>query len=321
MTLPKILITDCDHGFLTPEQEVASRRKADLVVANGDLERVGEHLPSADALLTQYFQVTDELLDRAPSCRVVGRYGVGVDNIDLAAAERRGIRTVNVPDFCVDEVADHAMALALMALRRIPLLDRAWRHDPQAFTDAWSGRFEYLKGVERSGKLRFGLLGFGRTGRAVATRARSFGFAVGAHDPLVDQSQMRDAGVRSESLEEVLAGSDVVSLHMAATDETRGIIGEEALASMKPGVVIVNTARGTLVDEGALLAALRSGHVGFAALDVTAVEPLPIDHPLLTEPRALVTPHVAFFSATSLDQLKATAMSNVLDALERGDRP
>lgn len=321
MPSPKVIVTDCDHGFLTPEHEIASRRGAELLVADGDIERVAGELATADALLTQYFPVTDDFLERVPACRVVGRYGVGVDNIDLTATARRGIQTIRVPDFCVDEVADHAMALLLSALRRIPLLDRAWREDAPAFNAAWSERFELLRGVERIGKLSLGLLGFGRTGLAVANRARAFGLTVRAYDPLVDEARLLDAGAQPASLQEVLRESDAISLHMPATEETRGMIGREALAAMRPGVVIVNTARAALVDEEALVEALRSGHVALAALDVTSVEPLAVDHPLMSEPRALLTPHVAFFSATSLDQLKESALSNVLDALEERARP
>jgi len=221
---------------------------------------------------------------------------------------------VNVPDFCVDEVADHALALALSVTRRIAPLDHAWRADPVGFAERWSERFDVLKGVERSSQQRFGIVGFGRIGQALGRRASACGFEVVAYDPIVT---VDTAGATALGLDELLSTSDVVALCLALTPESEGMMDERALGLMKRGSVLVNTARGALVDEDALVSALECGRPGFAALDVFRDEPLPSDHPLFGLPNAVLTPHIAFFSRTSLLDLKHRAMSLVLDALER----
>lgn len=307
-----IVITDCDHGFYDPEVAVARERGVELRMADGDLSSARSADP--DAILCQYVRVDGPLLDALPRCRVVGRYGVGLDNIDLDAAAERAVEVVNVPDFCVDEVADHALALALAGTRRVAQLDREWRADPEGYARGWSDRFDTLATVERSSQQRFGILGFGRTGQALAQRAAACGFEVVAHDPLVAVPTAHAAPVERD---ELLATSDVVSLHLPLTPETHGTIDERALALMKPGVTIVNTARGALIDERALVDGLRAGRPGHAALDVFRDEPLPADHPLFSLSNVTLTPHIAFFSRTSIRDLKHRAMALVVDALER----
>ena len=312
----RVLITDCDHGFYDPEQDVARDRGVDLQLAEGDPEAILSLGAGADALLCQYVRVDAALLDRLPGCRVIGRYGVGLDNIDLDAARERGRIVVNVPDFCVDEVADHAMALALGVTRRVALLDREWRADPAAYNAQWVDRFDVLDGVERPSKQRFGLVGFGRTGRAVAHRAAVFGFEIAAHDPFVSAGDVAAEGALALELDELLATSHVVSLHLPLTEDTARLIDAERLARMPEKSVIVNTARGALVDQDALPAALRAGRPGFAALDVFQDEPLPADSPLWDLPNAVLTPHIAFFSRTSILDLKRRAMTAVVDAAQ-----
>ena len=314
MTMARVLITDCDHGFYDPEREVAAERGTELDIADGDRQRILTLGESADAILCQYVRVDGELLDGAPRCRVVGRYGVGLDNVDLEACAERGIEVVNVPDFCVDEAADHALALALSVTRRITPLDRAWRANPAGFAERWSERFDLLEGVERSSHQRFGIVGFGRIGQALSRRAGACGFEVVAHDPIV---AVDTAGALAVGLDELLSTSDVVALCLPLTPESERMIDERALGLMKPGSVLVNTARGALVDEDALADALERGRPGFAALDVFQDEPLPPGHRLFELPNVVLTPHVAFFSRTSLLDLKHRAMSLVLDALER----
>ena len=312
----RVLITDCDHGFYDPEQAVARERGVDLRLAEGDPDAIVAMGADADALLCQYVRVDAALLDRLPGCRVIGRYGVGLDNIDLDAARDRGRVVVNVPDFCVAEVADHAMALALGVTRRVALLDREWRAGPAAYNARWVDRFDVLEGVERASTQRFGLVGFGRTGRAVAERAAAFGFEIAAHDPFVPADQVTAAGALALELAELLATSHVVSLHLPLTDQTRHLIDAERLALMPEGSVVVNTARGALIDQAALPAALRAGRPGFAALDVFEDEPLPADSPLWELPNAVLTPHIAFFSRTSILDLKRRAMTAVVDAAQ-----
>jgi D-3-phosphoglycerate dehydrogenase len=312
--VPRVLITDCDHGFYDPEEAVARERGVELNRAEGSRETIIRLGAEADGILCQYFRVDGELLDGLPRCRVVGRYGVGLDNVDLEATAARGLKVVNVPDFCVDEVADHAVGLALSATRRIVQLDRDWRLDPAGYARRWVERFEGLAGVERSSRQRLGLVGFGRIGRAVAHRAAGFGFSIVAHDPLVAVPTSEASTV---DLDELLRTSDVISLHTPATPETVGMIDARAVGLMKPGSVLVNTSRGALIDEQALANGLREGRPGFAALDVFADEPLPSDHPFFALPNVTLTPHIAFFSRTSLIEVKHRAITSVIDAIER----
>jgi D-3-phosphoglycerate dehydrogenase len=312
--MSRVLITDCDHGFYEPEETVAEERAVGLDLAGGDHDEIIRLGAEADGILCQYVRVDGELLDRLPRVKVVGRYGVGLDNVDLDAAAARGIEVVNVPDFCVDEVADHTMALALAATRHIAELDREWRLDPDGYARHWVQRFDTLTGVERSSKQRFGLVGFGRIGQAVARRAAAFGFDIVAYDPLVT---VPTSDATPVELDELLSTSDVISLHTPATPDTIGMIDARAIGLMKPGSTIVNTSRGALIDEQALAAGLREGRPGFAALDVFATEPLPPDHPFFGLPNVTLTPHIAFFSRTSLLDLKHRAMTYVVDAIER----
>ena len=191
---------------------------------------------------------------------------------------------------------------------------RAWRADPAGFAQSWSERFDILGGVERSSRQRFGIVGFGRIGQALGRRASACGFEVVAHDPIV---AVDAASAIAVDLHELLSTSDVVALCLPLTAESERMIGERALGLMKPGSVLVNTARGALVDEDALADALERGRPGFAALDVFQDEPLPPGHRLFELPNVVLTPHVAFFSRTSLLDLKHRAISLVLDALEQ----
>jgi glyoxylate reductase len=256
----------------------------------------------ADGLLCLLTDRVDaELLDAAPRLRAVSVMAVGVDNVDLAACSARGVQVGNTPGVLTETTADLAFALLLAAARRIVEGEAAVRAGDWLTWEPGAFLGEEVNGAA------LGVVGMGRIGSAVARRAEGFG--------------MRVLGVRSstDDLHDVLAESDYVSLHVPLSDATRGLIGEPELRSMKPTAILVNTARGPVVDTGALVRALREGWIAGAALDVTDPEPLPVDHPLLATGRAIVTPHIGSASRPTRELMASMAVDNLLAAL-RGER-
>jgi D-3-phosphoglycerate dehydrogenase len=257
---------------------------------------------------------TRRVLENCPKLKVVSRFGVGVDSIDLDAATELGILVCNVPGSNTTEVADHAMALLLALTRRVYDAVRttkagAWSEDPRL-----TG--QYYSSVRRIAGHTVGIIGFGNIGRAFANRIRGFGPArVIAHDPYVTQLTGDIYGVQMVGLEELLSESDFVTIHTSATDETRHLINADTLRFMKPTALLVNTARGPIIDGEALAQALADGQIEAAALDVTEVEPVPADSPLLSLPNCLVTPHVAGFSQVFLEDCAARQAENIIFAL------
>ncbi len=251
-------------------------------------------------------KVDRELLDAAPRLQVVGRAGIGVDNIDLEAATARGVLVVNAPDANTISAAEHTLALLLALVRRIPEAD-AGLH---------AGRWERkrLQGIELHGKT-LGILGLGKIGTLVAQRASAFGMRIVAYDPYVVPERARRLGVTLTTLDEVLATADIITIHLPRTRETEGILDAAALARTRPGVRILNVARGGLVDEDALAAAIASGHVAGAALDVFAEEP-PADSPLLDLPQVVVTPHLGASTREAQDKAGVAVAEAVVDALD-----
>jgi D-3-phosphoglycerate dehydrogenase len=244
--------------------------------------------------------VGEELMARLPALRVVGTATVGFDHVDLDAAERRGVAVVSVPDYCTEEVADHTLALLYALMRGVVALDR------QVFAGGWdakgAGPLRTLAG------LRVGIVGLGRIGGAVATRLLALGAEVWAHDVL----PVAREGVRLVELDELLGECDAVTLHVPLTSETRGLIGRAEIASMRAGALLVNTARGAVVDVGAVLEALRRGHLGGAALDVLPQEPPPVA-PLA--PNLIVTPHAAYYSEASEARAYRLCVARVREVL------
>jgi D-3-phosphoglycerate dehydrogenase len=256
----------------------------------------------ADALLCTIYPLTADLLAKLDQLRVIVRYGVGVDNVDLDAATARGVLVCNVPDYCIDEVANHTMALLLALNRRIVGHNSAIRTGDKAT-------------LSPMGPLRgetLGLVGLGRLAQAVATRARAFGLNVAAYDPYVTSAP----DIELLSLPDLLTRSDYVSIHVPLTPETRGLIGAGELALMKPTAYIVSTARGGIISESALHEALAAGAIGGAGLDVWESEPVSPDNPLLEFPQVIGTPHIAYFSNQSAVTLRRRVAEIALEALE-----
>jgi D-3-phosphoglycerate dehydrogenase len=287
----RVLVTDTDMPSFEIEEEVLRPLDATVWLAPAsDEETLVREASKADAIMVGYAPVSEPVIAAAAKagCRAIVRYGIGYDNVDIAAAEHHGIPVANVPDYCLDEVADHTMALLLGYARGLP----------QATGSVQRGGWDIPKGeMPRIAGRVLGLVGFGRIGRRVAARAVTFGLRVIAYDPV---APVDVAGVQPvASLDEVLAGSDYISIHVPMTPQTRHLIDAEALRKMERKPLLINTARGGLIDLDAVLHALQSGQLGGVALDVFETEPLSPDHPLRTHPRALITPHMSYYSNES----------------------
>ena len=303
----RVVITDVDYPDVAIERGILEAAGLELEVHQAKSgPALHEIVRQADGLIVQYARITRAVLADMPRCQIIARYGVGLDTIDLAAAAERGIAVHNVPDYCTEEVADHTLALLLAVLRGVHRLANA--------IEAGEWSLEAARPLHRMRGLTLGLIGCGRIGTAVASRGRAFGMRVLAFDPYLEAAELRARGVEPASLEHVLRASDVLSLHRPATLDSPPALGPAELAQVKPGVIVVNTARGSLIDEDALRAALGDGRVRAAALDVLQTEP-PGPGSLASVPGVLVTPHAAWYSEESEVQLRTTVATLVRDAL------
>lgn len=276
-----------------------------------DRETLAGALEGAAALIVRSrTKVTADLLESADRLRVVGRAGVGVDNIDIPAATRRGIAVLNAPAANTQSTAELAFALLLAAARRITEADASIR--------AGEWRRKELRGIQLSGKT-LGVIGLGRIGAEVVWRARAFGMRVVAHDPFVSAERASDLGVELASLDELLPACHAITVHVPLSEENRGFIGRKELAAMRRGSILVNAARGGLVDEAALAEALGSGHLGAAGLDVFETEPLPADSPLRDAPQLVFSPHLGASTYEAQRQVSRQIAISVRDALVDGD--
>ncbi len=309
----RVVVTDHVFDGIEIERSVLAPLGADVVVAPAaDEDTLTDLARGADALLVCYAKVTRAVVDAAAEggVRIISRYGVGYDNVDVDAASASGILVTNVPDYCLDEVADHTFALLLSAARGVVRAATTLREGGWAVPQ---------EGIHSLRGRQLTLVGIGRIGSKTAERALAFGLRVVAYDPYITEAPI--AGIElSGSLEEALREADFVSLHAPMTPENRHLIGEETIAQMSRAPVLINTSRGGLVDLAAATAALESGRLAGVALDVTEPEPLPEDHPLRRHPRAIVTPHMAFYSVEAQDELQRRAAEEVARALT-GEAP
>jgi len=308
MAGPVIAVTDSVFPSLDPAKAALARlnptyRMSKSVNAD-DIVAVAR---DADAVLVTYAKLTREVLTQFTRCKAIGRFGLGVDNIDLVAAKEKSIAVNYVPDYCVREVSDHAMALLLALIRKIPLSNKLVQ----------SGRWEMpaVVPIRRIEGTVLGLVGFGHIPRLVAPKAQAFGIKVIAYDPFAKAEVFQAAGVGGVDLDTLLQSSDYVSVHAPLLPATRGMMNAAAFAKMKKGAYIVNTARGPLIDEPALVAALDSGQIGGAGLDVVATEPLAKDSPLLGRENVIISPHTAFYSIEALNELQTKCASDVARVL------
>ena len=303
----KVLITDYVWPTTEPEEAVL-REEADaeaVVAPDGREETLISLAGDVDAIMTCFAQVTPNVLRAAPNCAAVGRFGVGVDNIAVDTATELGMAVTYVPDYCVDEVSDHVMALLLAFNRRIVLFDNSVKNE------GWGSVPLTMRMMRLRGKT-LGVIGFGRIGQAVAQKALAFGFRVLAYDPYMTAEQCALRGARKvEDMDAVLRESDFVTLHSPLNEETRGLIGARELDVMKSDAFLINCARGPLIDEGALYDALTGGGIAGAGLDVMEDNHPPSDHPLLGLDNIIITPHVAFFSQEATLELEQRAAREV----------
>lgn len=306
----RVLITDHVFGGTTIERSLLEPMGVEVVEAPGTDEETLVRLAAGTAgMMVCYAPITERIMEAAaPTCKVVARYGIGYDNVPLDGATRLGIVVTNVPDYCLEEVADHTFALLLASARGIASMDREVRQ----------GAWQVPKsGIHRLAGRRLALLGVGRIGRRVAARAQAFGLEVTAYDPYVKDWDVTGV-TRAASVEAAVAEADFVSLHAPMSPENHHLIGEKTIAAMRRAPVIINTARGGLVDLEVATEALDDGRLGGLAVDVTEPEPLPADHPLRRHPRALVTPHASFYSAEAQDELQLRVAEEVARSL-RGE--
>lgn len=311
MTEPLVVITDSDLPGDEAERILGAAGLRVRRASCRNAEEVVEAARDATALLVQWAPVTASVLDRLDRLRFVSRLGIGHDMIDVAAATARGVAVANTPDYCVQEVAAHTIAMVMALARRLPVLDRAVRDGRWSATGDGAGAL-------RPSRATVAVVGFGRIGSLAAAHAAALGFRVVVHDPNVGEAAVRAAGHEPVELDEALAAADVVTLHVPLTDRTRHLLNGAAIARMRPGALIVNTCRGGLIDEAALAGALASGRVAGAALDVFEEEPLPAGSPLRTAPGVLLTPHAAWYSPDSLAELPRRAARQIADFL-RGE--
>lgn len=309
----KVLITDYAWPTLDQEHSVLDALGVELLVAQtGTEEEFIQLAPEADAILTCWKRVTPAVLDAAPKCRLVSRYGIGLDNIAVDHATQLGILVTNVPDFCRDEVSDHVLALILSWARRIVTFSRDTRN---GVWNLGAGRtMPRLRGQT------LGLVGYGNLAQAVVPKAQGLGLTVMAYTPRLPNGIDAAGVTTTNDLNVLLQAADYVSLHVPLTAETRGLINGERLRQMKPTALLINTARGAVIDEEALHTALREGWMGGAAIDVLAQEPPKPDHPLLALDNVIATPHAAFYSQAAIAELAHKASVHVAQVL-RGELP
>jgi len=308
MAGPVIAITENVFPTLDPALNELKRLNPTVRMAKStSAEDILAVAKDADAILVTYAKLSADLIGQLTRCKAIGRFGLGVDNIDLPACKEKGIAVNYVPDYCIREVSDHAMALLLSLIRKIPLSNKLVQ----------AGRWEMpaVVPIRRIEGTVLGLVGFGNIPRLVAPKAKAFGMTVIAFDPYAKPDLFKAVGVESVDFDTLLARSDYISVHAPHTPATRGMMNAAAFAKAKKGVYIVNTARGPLIDEPALIAALDSGQVGGAALDVVAAEPLAKDSALLGRDNVILSPHTAFYSIEALDELQAKCAADVARVL------
>ncbi|MFL5097525.1 MAG: C-terminal binding protein [Xanthobacteraceae bacterium] len=313
MARPLIAVTDSVFPSLDPAKAALKRVDPELRMAkSASVDDILAVARDADAVLVTYAKLPGELLRQLKRCKAIGRFGLGVDNIDVPAAKEMGITVTYVPDYCLQEVSDHAMALLLALARKIPLSNQLVQ----------AGRWEMpaVVPIYRLEGRVLGLLGFGNIPRKLVPKAKAFGLGVISHDPYVGPDLLKSLDVENVSLDELLQRSDFISVHAPLTPQTRGLVNADAFAKMKRGVLIVNTARGPLIDEQALVQALDSGQVGGAALDVLATEPPARNSPLLGRDNVVLTPHTGFYSVDALNELQTKCASDVARVL-LGEQP
>ncbi|MHA6250768.1 C-terminal binding protein [Oceanobacillus sp. CAU 1775] len=310
----KVVITDHEYPNLEYEKKVLAHEDIELEIYQCKTEEdVIEACRGADGIINMYAPLTRRVIETLDNCKIITRFGVGVDTIDLEAATEKGICVGNVPDYGIDEVSDHAFALILTLLRKVNLANHI------VTRDTWD--VNTIKPIRRLNTLTVGLIGFGNIPRRLAEKVKVFGMHVIVFDPFLPEEVAKEHGVELVSLEDACKRSDVISVHAPLTPATKGMIGKEQFQMMKKGVFIVNTARGPVIDEEALIQALENDTVQGAGLDVIEVEPIDRNHPFLKMDNVVITPHMAGYSEESAEEMRSKAALGVIDVLIHGQYP
>jgi D-3-phosphoglycerate dehydrogenase len=302
-----VAVADSVFPNLDPAREVLSSIGAEIQLSPEPTpDAIMTLAKDADGVLVTYAKITADMIRQMTKCRIISRFGIGVDNVDIPVATEKGIVVTKVPDYCIDEVSDHAMALLLSAVRKIPM------GTEQVHSGTW--KMPNFVPIHRLRGSVLGLAGFGRIPQLVAPKAQAFGMKVIAYDPYLPKDVFTKAGVEQVDFPTLLKRSDYISVHSPLTPETKGLFNADAFRQMKKGAYIVNTARGPVIDEQALAAAIDSGHLAGAALDVMTTEP-PANSPLIGKKNVIITPHTSFYSDESLVELQTKAAQEVANVL------
>lgn len=300
MNKPKVVITDYYYESIHQEAAVMAEIGAELLDYHCQTEdEVIAVAADCDALICQFAPITRRVIESLTRCRVIVRYAIGVDNIDVAAAEEHGIYVCNVPDYGIDEVSNHAIALLLDCAKKLTYLAGQVKQGNCSYTT--------VKPLFRMEGKTLGLMGFGRIPRLVAKKMAGFGVHIIAYDPMMNEELARELGVTPVSFDQLLRESDYLSVHCPLTADTHHLFNEAAFRAMKPTAIFINTARGAVVNEEDLIHALEQGEISMAGIDVTETEPIPVGHPLLKLDNAVVTPHAAWYSEEAVQNLQLKA--------------
>lgn len=309
----RIVYTDHTFDELDVERELLATVDAEVIDGEQRDVPLPELVKGADAILVMFETVDADLMDEMPECQIISRTGIGLDNIDIDAATERDIIVTNVPDYCIEEVSDHAMAMMLALSRKV--VD----YTNQVANGGWD--VSEGRSIHRLSDQTLGLIGFGNIARRVCQKATSFGLDVLAYDPYLSDEEIQDLGAEpTAALDDMLSKSDIVSVHSPLTQETEGLVSSDELEVMQESAYLINVARGGIVDEDALVRALDAEGIAGAGLDVLVEEPPSADHPLRDHDRVILTPHAAWYSAESVKELREKATTNVIDVL-KGDTP
>lgn len=306
----KVYISDYDYPDLHIEESILNPIGAEVIgLQCKDGKNLAELARDADVIIQQYAKIYKDTIDKLDKCKAICRYGIGVDIVDVKAAYEKGMVVTNVPDYCIDEVADHTLSMGLMLIRRIPMYNKA-THE---------GRWHWKESgvpIFRFKNMKWGLIGFGHIAQNITVKLKGLGFSVQAYDPYVSESFMNSFGVKKISLDELTKTSDIMSLMCPYTKETHHMINEQNLREMQPHAVLINCSRGKCVDNNALYKALSSGWIASAGLDDIEEEPAkrndwnPEDNPLFSLNNCIITPHVAYVSVNSLNECRVIVAEN-----------
>jgi D-3-phosphoglycerate dehydrogenase len=307
--MPTVAITDYTFPNLDTERAILEPLGCEII--HGQCKTPDQLIPlveQADAVITQFAPVNAEVIQAMQRAKVIVRYGIGVDNVDLQAAKAKGIPVCNIPDYCIDEVADHTLAFILATTRQVvpnTLLIR----------DGKWGLATDLSSMRTLKDQTVGVVGFGRIGREVITRLQAFKCKVLVHDPVVPADVISETGCHSVSLKDLLSMSDILTLHCPSTPETKKLLRDETIAMMKTGAIVINLARGDLIDTQAMISALQSGKISSIAIDVCDPEPIPTDSALRSLPNVITASHIASASPKAVRKLRESAAHHAANAL------